>query len=284
MVNMNKLKKLLELVVLAGYLKNEKPVSLLIVGRPESGKTSLTNTIITNKGVLEVTDLSPYGITKMIIPEIERGNDIKHLVIPDFLVVLSKSKVNSDRMISFLNSMTEEGIANIGTYLNKGIEFKSNEKIKKSKVRCGIITSMTAEMFESKYVRMNNFGFLSRVLIIKYEYSDSYLTEVFKKVRDNQNLHLEETNVNIPTDLIEVKPESDDIHLLLQTYARNKISSDNVNAYGIRLYEVLQSLLKVIAYKNGHTEITMEDYKELMEFDTLINYTKKSKNVAVIDG
>jgi hypothetical protein len=60
------LKKLIECALISPYIKNEKPISLLIVAKAESGKTSTMKLYGQNKGIVYVTDCTAYGLTRDI--------------------------------------------------------------------------------------------------------------------------------------------------------------------------------------------------------------------------
>lgn len=281
MVTMKKLKEFMKIILYTGYMKDENAVSVLIVGKPESGKSSLTNRLITNKGIVEVTDLSAYGISKMLIPLIEKDEEIKHIIIPDFLVVLAKSKATSDRTLVFINSFVEEGIANIGTYLNKGIEFKTSEKVKNKKVRGGIITSMTEQEYKKKKKKFNEIGFLSRFLVLRYKYSDGYLDTIFSNIMSNKYLERGEDKIILPEKKIDIIFDDKIIFQMMKDKARDKVEHGKVEGYGIRLARMFKIILKAIAYKNKRGKVTMDDWLEFLEYSHFINYS--GYNIVTID-
>ena len=274
MVKMEKLKELIKIVLLTGYIKNEQPVSLLLIAEPDSGKSSLMSRVVTNRGILELTDISAWGISQMIAPLIDKNIEIKHIIIPDFLVVLSKSKSTAERTITFINSLTEEGIANIGTYLNRGIEFKVSDKVRNTRVRAGIITALTPDEYNKKKKKMNQFGFLSRFLVVRYEYSTDYLDRIFKEIWNGNYLHREEELIEFPKEMKEVKIiENDFLYTQIKLLAKNKIDSGNVSGTGGRQVRMFKNLLQAIALKNGHNEVIQSDFEEFLSFESLINYS-----------
>lgn len=277
---METLKSFIKILLLTGYIENEKAVSCIIVGKPESGKSSLIGRIVTNKGTLELTDITAWGIAQQVIPLIKRGIKVKHIVIPDFLVVLAKSKSTMERTMTFLNVLTEEGITNIGSYINRGIEFKSDDNVKKEKVKAGVITSMTEQMYNKKKPTMNDFGFLSRFLVLRYNYSDDYLNNIFDEIFDGRYLDKEDEIIDLPKEPKNIIYDDKEIHEMITIIARNKIQAQRVEGYGIRLTIMLKTILKAIALKNNRDKVTKEDFDEFKTYEPLINYM--GWNVATI--
>jgi len=71
MINLQDLEKLIEVTLFTGWIKDERPVSLLIVADPESGKTELVKKTKRVKGVLYLTDATAYGIITKYWGDIE---------------------------------------------------------------------------------------------------------------------------------------------------------------------------------------------------------------------
>lgn len=63
------------------HIKNEKPLSLLIVAKPESGKSSAMKQYRENKGIAYLTDCTAYGLTRDVLPKIVTG-EIKNYYDP----------------------------------------------------------------------------------------------------------------------------------------------------------------------------------------------------------
>lgn len=97
------------------HIKNEKPLSLLIVAKPESGKSSAMKQYRENKGIAYLTDCTAYGLTRDVLPKIVTG-EIKTIMIPDLLTPLSKQTKTRQSFVAFLKNLIEEGIAKITTY------------------------------------------------------------------------------------------------------------------------------------------------------------------------
>ncbi len=89
LVKLEPLEKLIECALISPYIKNEKPISLLICASPESGKTAALKQYSKNKGVIFMSDITAHGLNLYILPKIVTG-EVKTIMIPDLLTPLSK--------------------------------------------------------------------------------------------------------------------------------------------------------------------------------------------------
>jgi len=93
MIGVDEIKRFMELVVLTGYLKDEKPLSLFLVGKPETGKSSLISSMRGYPNTLYFNDLSYKGFIEEVVPLYEKGQKT-HILIPDFINVLSHKRAS----------------------------------------------------------------------------------------------------------------------------------------------------------------------------------------------
>lgn len=89
MIKLEELEKLIEITLLTGYIRDERPVSLLITADPESGKTELVKKAKRVKGIPYLTDATAWGIIDKYWDAIEQGK-VRHITIPDLTVPLGK--------------------------------------------------------------------------------------------------------------------------------------------------------------------------------------------------
>ena len=122
-------------IIASGWLKGHKPLSGMIIGQPDTGKSETLMCFEGCKGVLLVNDLTAYGITRLV----EDLRVTHHLVIPDLLRVLERGPRVANELISVLNIMSEEGLLRISTY--------NAQLYLERPLRCGFLTSLTLEAF-----------------------------------------------------------------------------------------------------------------------------------------
>ncbi len=103
--------KLVNLTILAGRVKNAKPISMLLIGDTETGKTQILEVFMNLKSIIWANDLSAKIIVDEVAPLAEKGK--AHILIPDLLKVLSHQKVVARNTVTMLNSIMEEGLKNV---------------------------------------------------------------------------------------------------------------------------------------------------------------------------
>lgn len=161
------LKKMIECALVSPYIKDEKPISLLIVAKPESGKSSVMKQYRENKGIVYLSDCTTYGITRDILPKIVSG-ETKTIMIPDLITPLSKQTKTRQSFTAFLNNLIEEGVAKIATY----------STVWNKDASANVITAITDEALRDARHNWAKMGFLSRFVVFSYSYSISTVTEI----------------------------------------------------------------------------------------------------------
>lgn len=73
MIDVGDLIKLVNLAILSGRIKNAKPVSMLIIGDTETGKTQILEVFMNLKPVIWANDLSAHVIVDEVAPQVEKG-------------------------------------------------------------------------------------------------------------------------------------------------------------------------------------------------------------------
>jgi hypothetical protein len=260
LVNVEPLRKLVECALISPYIKNEKPLSVLIVAKAESGKTSVMKQYRQSKGIVYISDCTAWGLTREILPKIVSG-EIKTMIIPDLITPLSKSHKTRQGFIAFLNNLIEEGIAKITSYANTwDKEVKSN-----------LVTAVTDEALRDGRHDWAKMGFLSRLIVFSYSYS---LSSIVKILSYYSGHGLKTANIRFQMPKREI-----DIELPVEIAERlNPIATkigEQFGVYGIRAKINFRSLLKCLAYRNARKAVTDTEYGEFLELADYMNFRYK---------
>jgi len=260
--DLENLADIITLTLYTAYIKNvQKPNSLLIIARPESGKTEMMKKFIMNKNIAYVSDATAFGIERDYLPKIESG-DIHHIMIPDLLKPLSRKESTVKTFITFLNSLIEEGIASTSTYATR----RSSEK----HVKCGIITAITGEDMRDQRHHWGRIGFLSRIVPFSYRYGMETVKKVFDSILGLDYLKEQD---------IELKriPKEDKQITLPRKYAQAILPSTTAIAqaqktYGFRLQKQFQALLQASALERGHSKVDSLDVDRVLPLMNWVNF------------
>lgn len=259
------LDKLISLAIFSGYIKGEKPLSVIIVALPESGKTETLMKFAKNKKIMILSDATAFGIRRDVIPAVRSGH-LNHIIIPDLLKPLNRGRDAVNDFVTLLNSLTEEGVGNIATY-NEIIE--GNKEL----VTCGLLSSITADAMNDKRRNWGKLGFLSRSIIISYAYSKVSVEKILGYLQE-QTYTKEKNDI-----ILDLPNEKKDI---LLSSERAKYISDKIiipaqkeGLYGFRATKQGNVMLKAHALLNGREEVNDDDVKAIEKIIYWINFELK---------
>jgi hypothetical protein len=256
---------IVKLTLYTAYVKNiPKPNSLLIIAKPESGKTEVLKKFIPNKNLVYLSDVTAYGIERDYLSKIESG-EIRHIIIPDLLKPLSRKESTVKTFITLMNALIEEGLASASTYATR----RTSEK----HVKCGIITAITGEELSDKRHNWGRLGFLSRVVPFSYSYGIETVKKVFDSILGLDYLRERDVELkHIPRQDKEIK--------LPRRYAQAILPSITAIAqaektYGFRLQKQFQALLQASALERGRRAVTSRDVDRILPLMDWVNFEEK---------
>jgi len=239
MISIEILEHIVKLVLYSAYLKDEEPLSLIIVAKPESGKTELLKQFRYNKGIAYKSDFTAYGLMRDVLPLI-KSKKVYHIVCPDLLRPFSRRKSIVKDLITFLNSLIEEGIVDISTYFSPNIT-AIIQNTEFTDLKCGLITAITKdELYRHKddWIRK---GFLSRAIPFSYDYPTTIMMKIFKSITEEGYHDKEVLKLNFPKKQIKVElPKKISEKLLPYSLKYGELN----RVFGFRFQKQFQVLLK----------------------------------------
>lgn len=264
MIGLEILDKLIYYVLQSARLKDEKPLSLIILAKAESGKTQsiFANTLNCPQALVQ-TDATAYGIIKASdnLKKFENGT-LTHIVIPDLTDCICRKPSAVNMLMSFLNAFIEEGVIDISTF---AIKLRETEK-KKVKTIGGLITSITPEVLyddRRKWLQQwKGIGFMSRPIWFSYKYDAIKIDDIRDAIAKGKNkTELKSAKIVRVNKIKEYIELPLDIANLIKVHAAGMTSE--FSPYGFRMQINLNTLIKSMALCNNRNIVTMEDYSEL---------------------
>jgi hypothetical protein len=257
LVQLDALERIVEATLYSAYVKDEKPLSLLIVAKPESGKTLVLKKYRENKGIVYLTDCTAYGLTRDILPKVISG-EVRHILIADLITPLSKSAKTRQSLVAFLNNLIEEGVAKMTTYAT----------VWEKEVRCGLISTITDEALQDGRHEWAKMGFLSRMFIFSYSYPISTVYKIFDSLMRDKSGIDEKIELRFPK-------WSKDI-ILPETIAEKVIPismkvGESMKLHGFRFFLNTKTMLKSLALLNRRTIVTNQEFDEFLELSKYLN-------------
>lgn len=260
MIKMEELVNLLKYVLFTGYLKRERPVSLLIIANSESGKTEAIDKLRKSNGVIYINDATPLGMVNEFYRYQQTGKRLNHVIIPDLINPLSRSKPSVKSFVQFFKSATEEGVTKIETAT---IQYNIPT------IKCGLITAITRPEFNFRKRYWIESGFLRRFLPFSYQYDMSMVAEIIESIYKQNHLEdVKKIKFDFPTETKEITL-SPEIARMMTPYTQRLAQAEKV--YGFTFQKHFQRLLKAVALCKGKSVVDTEDLKDLQKCANYIN-------------
>lgn len=289
MINVEPILDIIETTLWTGALKNEKPLSIILVATVGAGKTEMlrksykppqieeswkdkkdrkgnpmkerVQTVKQVGTVLYTTDSTPYTLYHKY-GDILKSGQVKHIVIPDFLSILTKNKEAMPDTIRFYNSLIEEGICRI--------ESRYSDFITEVPVRIGLITAVSLQDYEarSKSQRWGALGFLSRVLPVSFSYTNNTKEKIMKSTFLREYHNEVNFELNMPESPIYVDLPKEFEQPLTELAEDIKDPSDEV---GARRLKQIMTFVMAYALKQGRDVVKEEDIEKIEEYSEFFN-------------
>ncbi|MEM5784739.1 MAG: hypothetical protein QXF15_03320 [Candidatus Aenigmatarchaeota archaeon] len=260
-------KNILEIVKLAiasSYVKNTRPVNILLVGEPEIGKSSILLKFRENNGLRIFTDLTKNKLDNFLVDVARENKQVRYLIVPDFLKVISRNRSARANVITYLNALIEEGLKEVSIMTSRGQE---TYKLKKT-LRVGIATAITRSALTNEIKVWKKLGFMSRFLPISFSYTAEQIKQIRREIFSNSDYDNDKNKIKLNLKCSEVKCSSK-FYDYFDSYIVNFAKAYSL--YGFRLTAQIKSLLMGSALLRNSKRVTMTDVKKLLNLMKWIN-------------
>jgi hypothetical protein len=154
-----------ESVIMTGRLQApHAPVSALVIGAPEVGKTTIVNNK-KSKAIAVFTDVTGRGLVEAC----KLNSEISHFILNDLVAIMSHRQSVNKYTQAILNALTEEGVQAMA--LPGGIETIANGKR-------GVIACITLDLIKDGRSWWNKIGFASRMLPFGFSHSGELIVRI----------------------------------------------------------------------------------------------------------
>lgn len=254
MYGLDLLERTITLCLYSPYVCEEKPLSLLIIAKSGSGKSSVLEKFGNNAGVRILNQGTRYGMYTMI------GNDgysLKHFIIPDLSIVLGSHPGIAGDLIGLIDTMVEEGISNISTY--------HFNKIFDPRLKIGLLTAVSDKDFNAHKSRLKKVGFVSRFIPFSYTYDKNTLEKVLGYIEEGSILKEKGVKLDLPKEPVVVECEA--------KYVRQfREFALNAQDWETRFLVQMRILLKSCALVHGRSKVNEEDVVEILKLVIYLNF------------
>lgn len=266
MIKVEPIETIIKCVLASGKLKDEKPLSLILIAPVECGKTSIIRRYcLKSSNVFYTTDATAYGIIRDTnqLKDFSSGQ-LTHIVIPDLLTCLGRKQDTVTTFIHFMNALIEEGIVSLSTY---AVKLQVTLEVK-----AGLITAIPPKPFHDKRRHWERIGFLSRALPVSFDYQVSTRIDILSYIKNEKHLEEKIENLKLPEESRVIKLPFE-MAQEIEPYALSLATehSQYQQVYGFRYQRQLQTLAKAIALLEGKDEVDKQCIQELARLANHIN-------------
>lgn len=250
-----------QLVMQTAFLKSyQKPISLLLIGKPGIGKSRLLYPLSQFSFVSYVNDITPYYLVKFL--EQVKNGEKRILVINDFTSASAHGKATQKTLNAILRGMTEEGITDLSDYK---LEFKSDRP-----ARASLITSITSSSYQEFAQSWKKTGFLSRLLPFSFKHSIDTKTRILNEIDAKNPDPVSSVKLRVITKPKKLSPA--DTRLFSQLRAYSELLSKETASEPYRHQIQLDSIAEASAVLRGSSDITQQDVDLVHWLSNWINY------------
>jgi hypothetical protein len=159
LVGMEQLQEIIETVLFTPAIFDCVPISIILVGPPGTGKSKIILQF-SSPSILKTNDVTSAGLADIVGDDKE--NKVRHIIVPDFNIVVSHKASTSALTIASLLTLMSEGILRI-----------DDGRRKKELIHAplGVITAMTKEIYEEHAKRFRQLGIGRRFIPLFFGYS-----------------------------------------------------------------------------------------------------------------
>lgn len=234
------------------YAEKEAALSIMLVAPPEEGKTAVVDQFDENRGILYMDNTTAWGLEHKYLEQLKSGA-IKRVLIPDFIDPTNRKKVTVDSTIVFFNKyISWEGLREVQTYK---MSFSLREPLRGS-----LLTTMALDDFLRMVKSLAAVGFLSRLMIVGYKYSDKQLDVLLEDII-YKRASWGKIKLPLPDGKIPVKLDPD-LAIKMKPLARTL--GLRVGGQGIRASHQLEVMAKGKALSDLRDEVIEDDIFRVM--------------------
>lgn len=247
MIGLEAVIELVTAILWSGQVEGERPLSMILVAPPGTGKTSVLE-FVQCETAFFFSDFTSREMKNAI-----SGNQaLTHLMLGDFLSLFGHAKGTVKLSINLLSRVTGDTIRQ---------KPWTGEEI--APRRMGFISAIPPEDLATREIRshVRSGGFASRFIFAKFNYSQRTIERIHKFIREGKY----RKSIQIP---IEIKPGSFLVEVPLKfaneidSLAR-RIKNDPI---GFRAHHHLRTLACSIARMHKRNTVTDADYQKVLEF------------------
>lgn len=242
------LQDFLRLLIWTGQLSDERPVSAIVIAPAGTGKTTLLEGLSCEQAQF-VGDLTSRPLSMLV----KSSDKMTHILLGDMLSIFGHKSATVKLTMRLISQMTGEKLLH---------DPFTGEAIRPRKI--GLITAIPPTDYKKEQQRIQDGGFATRFIEVRYNYKPSTIASIHKWIQNNRYTEpVKPFAISNPMQsVIEIPKElSEEINLFGLTLKKDKT--------GFRVHRHLRALVKASARRNSRmtaTKFDLETVKSYCDF------------------
>lgn len=240
-----------------GYLDDEPPVSMLVLGSPGSGKSTLMSRWSDDSSALTYSDLTSDSLRHTIFPKMAREGQ-RHLFLPEFFKLFQRAQASVANLTGVLSAAMSGELHMV---------MQGEREMEKLPLgfRIGVVGAMTDKVYREWSKDLSNTGMMDRFLVMSLEVTKE-LHELMV-YSASQSDYTMKTKLSLPF----TTNHKRHVHLgeaeaqYMYELVRGTKAGDR-----IRFMEQMRAMLKGLTLAHGETVVTARRVEQMHRMMTYI--------------
>lgn len=179
-----------------GFIKGELAQSLLLVGEPGTGKSTMIERFHNVSTAIVAMDATAEGLKQQVFKRAIREHK-RHLLLPEMFKLMQRRGPTADNTVGVLT------LAMSGEMYDSFIGDKQADEFPRD-FQLGIIGAMPSKVFKDWQQTINNTGLLSRMVAVKFGFSPEMQTKILAAIAAQDNRYTSPVSFPWPDHAINV--------------------------------------------------------------------------------
>lgn len=255
---------LVGMFVATGYLLNDSPQSLLLVGDPGIGKSQLLSRFAKHPTIMRVSDVTSDGLRHVVLPRMIKAGHT-HLMLPEFHKLFQRRESTGEHTAGVLQSA-------LSGELHTAVIGRDEVEIGKPGWRIGMLAAMTSHVYASWARNLGNSGFIDRILVVHVALTDEMKASIEYAIASEDSSMTVEVSFSKLTERVAVSiPKQIAKHVQSVAVALSK-NEPNRN----RMVSSVRALVRGTAAMRGVTVAARRDILQVEELLSSVTIGGKS--------
>lgn len=251
--------------VATGLLEDEPPVSMLLLGAPGSGKSSIISRWDGEPSTVTYSDLTSDSLRHHVLPEMSRSRR-SHLLLPEFWKLYQRAQPAVQNMVGFLS-------ASMSGELHRVMQGERTMEALPPGFRIGVIGAMTDRVYRTWSKDLLNTGLEDRFLVVSLEISKTLREQMLYAAAMRERGML--TRLTLPSfdgRKVRVHLGEAEAHYFYEVVRGSRAGNR------IRFVEQMRAMLKALALIHGEAVVTT---RRVEQVGKMMDYILSSKPLEV---